>query len=491
MVKRNFHKNISYTRVTKERFLKSTIHGASGLVKTNRKSFKIMWIICFLVSTSLGFYLIVKSVKEYLNFEVVTQIRVLYEISSDFPAIYVCNINVLSTNASIEFGKEVLKQNRIDEPFTKDIVQIGDLTDKIIDYRFLIATNIHKLSDEEKRKMSLSYNEIFISAFYNGNPLFSSDFEWRYFVDFGSCFIFNLNQTSNKKSLRSGTLNGLTLELKVPEITDPYAFSISRGINIFVTNASYSPTTPEGVILRAGTLTDIMVSREITKKLEKPYSDCTNNLTTLDSYDSYLYKAIIKMRRKYYQQDCFDLCYQRQCAKVCGCVESELIQFQGYPYCTSPNELICESNLLKTFSWNNGLDTCMTECPLECETTNYPLTLSTAEYPTRPYAELLINYTNISNLFPTQAPLTYETLKNSILKVNLFYDELEYTFVEELEKTSIIDLLAGIGGTLGLCAGMSILSFVELVELIFEIIFIYFTNKFSNSAHDQFISLWI
>jgi hypothetical protein len=38
--------------------------------------------------------------------------------------------------------------------------------------------------------------------------------------------------------------------------------------------------------------------------------------------------------------------------------------------------------------------------------------------------------------------------RDKLVSLNVFYDELAYTQIEESEKLSLIDLIAGMGGTL-------------------------------------------
>ena len=56
-----------------------------------------------------------------------------------------------------------------------------------------------------------------------------------------------------------------------------------------------------------------------------------------------------------------------------------------------------------------------------------------------------------------------------ILKLNINYQELAYTLVEESQKTTWLDLLSNVGGTLWLFTGFSFLSLFEFFEIIFEI----------------------
>jgi hypothetical protein len=70
--------------------------------------------------------------------------------------------------------------------------------------------------------------------------------------------------------------------------------------------------------------------------------------------------------------------------------------------------------------------------------------------------------------------LNDNNITKNIVFINVFYDDLLTTFIKEIPEINGDQLLGNIGGNLALFAGMSILSFVEILELIIEIILIKF-----------------
>ena len=71
----------------------------------------------------------------------------------------------------------------------------------------------------------------------------------------------------------------------------------------------------------------------------------------------------------------------------------------------------------------------------------------------------------------------YDLISKSVLSLNVYYDKLAYTQISKNSKLEIVDLVAGIGGLLGLFLGMSFLSFVELIEMMLEIMCIILTKQ--------------
>ena len=88
------------------------------------------------------------------------------------------------------------------------------------------------------------------------------------------------------------------------------------------------------------------------------------------------------------------------------------------------------------------------------------------DYPTHQY------FDDIKNDLKEYENMSFEEFKKTNLALNIFYPSKEYTVITETPKTSFIDLVSNMGGSLGMFLGFSLFSFVELFEILFHIIFI-------------------
>lgn len=116
-------------------------------------------------------------------------------------------------------------------------------------------------------------------------------------------------------------------------------------------------------------------------------------------------------------------------------------------------------------------EACPDACPLECDSSKFLISSSVLDFPSKVYANVLKNDWRIQARFNNRKNVSQDELKRSILAINIFYDDLSYKRYSQLEKWLIIDLISNIGGTLGLFLGMSFLSFVELIDLIVQLLF--------------------
>jgi hypothetical protein len=120
-------------------------------------------------------------------------------------------------------------------------------------------------------------------------------------------------------------------------------------------------------------------------------------------------------------------------------------------------------------------------CPLECHRAFYTHTSLVSDSLSRKKVEL--DYANNTILTKTLRDLSLDKLKQSIVKLSIFYDELRYTEIVESERMTLVDLLSGLGGVLGLFLGASLLSFLEIAEIIAELLMALFCkNKKSTKV---------
>ena len=125
----------------------------------------------------------------------------------------------------------------------------------------------------------------------------------------------------------------------------------------------------------------------------------------------------------------------------------------------------CTFKYKDKFSKKNLNDQCAEYCPLECDSLSYSTTTS-------------FHWTESLNI-------------SSTLKFKIYFKELKYTLISQQPQMNLSDLISGIGGILGLFLGLSFLSFVEILEIGFQIIYFAFAlsrnpNRIKVIKFDEF-----
>lgn len=112
------------------------------------------------------------------------------------------------------------------------------------------------------------------------------------------------------------------------------------------------------------------------------------------------------------------------------------------------------------------------DCPHPCEQTAYDVMVSTSQFPSDLFVKTLESHLNMSQ----------KRIRSNLLEINLFYDKLYYLWVRQILKYERIgDVLASIGGQMGLFIGASVLTIMEFIEIIFLLLF--FILKRLSSKH--------
>ena len=90
-----------------------------------------------------------------------------------------------------------------------------------------------------------------------------------------------------------------------------------------------------------------------------------------------------------------------------------------------------------------------------------------------------MNDPNVRAKYKNLTAMTYESIKRNVMEVEVYYGDLQYTGLSEVEYISIMGFLSRIGRLFGLLLGMSILSFIQIFELII-VLNLFFIEKINN-----------
>lgn len=200
--------------------------------------------------------------------------------------------------------------------------------------------------------------------------------------------------------------------------------------------------------MSTGQKSNIIVKRIFHSKLDEPYSDCLADSTSINSYDSALYRATVNASNtpvQYRQAYCFELCYQNRLLSNCSCADASLQTMNNFPrYCTSEDDHTCAKSFAKSF-YDSINRECSKHCPLECNKVNYLTSISTADYPSYYYAQLLQRQDWFMKRYESSSA-NYSRIKSTILALNVYYDELSYIYIKEMPELPVETLVANIGG---------------------------------------------
>ena len=189
-------------------------------------------------------------------------------------------------------------------------------------------------------------------------------------------------------------------------------------------------TLPPGIGIQTGFRTYVGINREVTNKLEFPYSDCIDNLTSAkNSYSQKLFSFFKDLNVTYYDQNfCFTMCYQDKLIDKCNCQDIKTPIIRNSMYCVNTTQTDCLNNFENFYSETDLNHLCSNACPQKCHTISYNLeTSSKYNFPTLSYLHFLeTTNSSISHKFPMETNDTYLTqwARDSFLKIESFPDTI-------------------------------------------------------------------
>ena len=435
---------------------------------------KILWLILSIVSASYCGLLISKSITDYYNFDVITKTEVKYETILKFPVITLCSLNTFNTDYANDY---------INSHF--------DVSDPALNSNFyinyLVNYNIRKnLTDSYL--FGKSIDQLIIKCRFGVNEcILNQDFEHYYDFNFGNCYRFNSGKNMNGEQVEKKYANALfgyfDIELWIGQAQNNYnMLSVDNGLIVFITNENANSLIANGILLSPGYTTKISIERINIIKKPQPYSNCVENLESIDSYNSLTYKKLINQNQNqtYKYINCYLFCIQKHLGDICNCQLDylNLIYYNEMRLCylnetTREQDGECFQKSLKMMLNDSITYLKKCDCPFECEYNFFKNTNSFAEFPTRKYLPFLMNSSLIKSLYNynlNDSLNTFEMLKKSVARLQINYQEMMQTFITEYPKMQAADLVSSVGGILGLFLGLSFLSFIEIIDFLVQFI---------------------
>ncbi|CAF0856066.1 unnamed protein product [Brachionus calyciflorus] len=447
-----------------ELILSSTSHGFPKIISSSNKTLKYIWSLFTLISTGLCAFLIIENITKYYEYEVTTKIRFIPEYKSTFPTITICNINYFTSNDSISLINSLKKNfnySKIDQNF------------EFVSFARVYAD----VKINNKKILSDSLDKLIISCHFLLEKCNLSEFSYFYNLHYGSCYSFNSRKNNENliTTTKASRNQGLKLLLNISVVKELRSIQPNYGGIIFIHNNSEPSILTVPITVSPKVETNVAIKRSFTKQMPIPHSQCDPDTQDPSKYDSDLFKRVHEMYKSYRSSICFDYCYQKLLISECGCNQVKFESNFSSVYCLSEEENKCLLKQYQKFNSGNYIrDNCIPKCPLECETMSFKKTISFSLYPNDQADLELSKFYNLKE----------GKYSDDVALVNIYYDELGYTQMVELSTLDFPILLSNLGGIGGLFLGISVLSLIEILELLIEFCFIVksrFTIKLSKS----------
>ncbi|TMS06712.1 Acid-sensing ion channel 4-A [Larimichthys crocea] len=256
--------------------------------------------------------------------------------------------------------------------------------------------------------------EMLKSCNFSGQNCSVEDFSVVY-TRYGKCYTFNGNKTTSRKTKQGGMGNGLEIMLDIQQ--DEY-LPIWRETN--------------ETSLEAG------IRVQIHSQDEPPY------IHQLGFGVSPGFQTFVSCQEQ----------RTNEVLRVCNC---RMVHMPGTADICPPSKINCVDKALAQQQKNTG-DSCPCETP--CNLTRYGKELSMVKIPSKGSARYLSRKYDKSE----------DYIRDNFLVLDIFFEALNYETIEQKKAYDVAGLLGDIGGQMGLFIGASILTILEILDYIYEVI---------------------
>ncbi|XP_041366658.1 uncharacterized protein LOC121381416 [Gigantopelta aegis] len=303
--------------------------------------------------------------------------------------------------------------------------------------------------------------DMLVDCSFSGRQCYSEHFSLVTSSTFGNCFSIDHHRLVTS---RSGPTGGLQVILYLENEEYLRGITTGNGGHVVIHQSSTTPfPEDDGVALMAGTETNIALRMIRISRLGPPHGVCEPGERFKDRFGFV-----------YTRQTCQAFCEQSLIVESCGCYNEEkeelnrAINSIKLPSCRNRKQVACMLNTSRQFE--RGKLEC--DCHTPCIEIRYEKMMSLRQWPSDEYAVLLVKSLceakNISECIRLRS-LDSRKLANSFIKLNIYYEDLNYENITEEPDYEFVQFASDVGGTIGLWVGLSLLSMFEVLQFLMEL----------------------
>ncbi|XP_041465168.1 degenerin deg-1-like [Lytechinus variegatus] len=165
------------------------------------------------------------------------------------------------------------------------------------------------------------------------------------------------------------------------------------------------------------------------------------------------------------QRSCTKMCLQKNLQSECSCVTDLLV-----------NDTLCQFNIDKQVNCRKRIFKAFLKNKLKCDCTNpckeivFKPRISVSRWPAARFEGHLYDRLSVINRKAARILTNGAQSRNNLVRLSVFFEELNFEQVTESPLITVESLFGGVGGLLGLYVGMSFISIIEILVFISELI---------------------
>ncbi|XP_020912339.1 acid-sensing ion channel 2-like [Exaiptasia diaphana] len=446
----------------------TTLHGLSFVFGSGGIIRRVVWMLLVLGGVGICTKQLIVSFQKLQDHEHVISKDIIPESKLTFPAVTICNINMM-------------KKSRINGTEAQVFI------DKLNPFKTSKELSKRQLNDsfdisKAVKEHGYKVKDLVKVCVWDGkdgnscNPL--NNFTTRFSYLYGQCHTFNSGQHGHPllSSTSSELVNGLILLLEVRK-DEYYGLSsyFNAGARVVVHDQIEQPNIErDGIDIKTRSMTTIKIQRHEYNRLKPPYkSKCGSKK--------------LETSKVYSLSTCLLECSTRKVVKKCGCKlfgMANLTEFSQIKYC-NPDEMIsCGvytmtkkkylrtlSSILSTLTFGYRLPNNPQECgcPRPCKEIKYSTRVNDANFLTSDvFLDDVADSISAITKYVSRVYLKFllDKKRDTVIHLSVHYEDLNRYITTERPSYDINLFGADVGGYIGLFLGCSVITIFEFIDLI-------------------------
>ena len=416
----------------------TTLHGLRNACKKGSNVMRrALWVVVLIIMTIGCVVMMTQSTMKYLRFDSVTSTSKLTNSTLQLPAITVCNLNIYKDSVIFEkypmiYTYQLLESKGVENLTPEELLTMQQITEQLKDIPL-------KPFMED---VSYTAEEMFVDCHF---PYATEDKPCSHYLrplfnNRGKCYTFHskdyIKENEAIDVVQPGPSYGVIMTLNTLKEEYYYTFGLGYGLQVLVHDPNVYPLMEQkSFVVSPGQETYVAIQKYMTERLPKPYSpvDCVD--TSLPGNDDYSHERCFLdcLGEEYYKGECVYSSY--------GEITCSLLQ-------------VYESvGLLQNMG--DIAQKCQ-KCLPTCTETFYQYRLSTTQFPNKltPAHSLRYGW--------NQTNMTY--IEENYAHVKIYFDTMEFVTNKQMKSVTLAQMVADIGGQLGICLGASLITLAEFLD---------------------------
>ena len=301
------------------------------------------------------------------------------------------------------------------------------------------------------QNLSPKLEDMIIACKWQNRPVNCSQYFQSILTDRGQCYTFqSLQFVEEFGTLHSQTNHieqGLSLILDTTPNDTFVVSTLLNGFSVLINDVKLVPMSDgQELFVGPGHQINIGLIKETYERLNPPYAEQECVAVDAEYSDLELVSGY-----RYSKSGCQSACLKTRSEEQCGCAF------------TSPNTSseCTYAQYWECLSYETALQEfthCSSTCKDSCSTVAYDTRVNMAAFP---------DPTTVRLAHLLQFPVTEEEeIRKRMLQLNVYYVTLDEKHVTQHPRYKSLDIFSTIGGLMGLCLGVSLISVLELCDFL-------------------------